>query len=205
MKLNDLCAYLVPMLDQKMSDFTELVRALKEGSAHFDPDAELHKAVRAVAEASYDRELMNAKPGPRGGLEATPFRTAFLLTALMITEVPRREIADATWRIWHLSQEGSLRHGHRTNNPRPNYKPCPLTGRFVFGDAFKAVMENKELADRVNEIEVDSTGRTAEITYDTEKVSRFSDGRPVSTGLHRRGAIDGTTVRAVAALVERAS
>ncbi len=93
MKLNTFCGHLVSLLDLPMSDFTELQRALKEQSTHFDPDNQLNRDVRAYAEDAgigYDPDLLKSKAGPGGGIELDAFRAAFFTLAVVLNGPRKR-------------------------------------------------------------------------------------------------------------------
>lgn len=199
MKLNTLCGHLLSLLDREMSDFTELLRALKEGNAAFD-DAELDKKTRRVAKENnvgFERDVLKARPGPSGGLDADPFNTAFLLLALMI-EAPRREIVHHTWTTWHMIQEGSKLAGWGADW-QPKILACKLTGRALFGDAFRAILADRKIANRVDEIRVFDD--RAEIVYDKTKHSRFNDISPRVRNLFRVSVLRGDAIKYVAQLL----
>lgn len=201
MKLNTLCAQLVPVLGREMSDFTELLRALKEGSGLFDPATELDKTTREGAEHGFDPDILKARPGPQGGLDATPFRAAFMLLAIM-TGATRREATQATWRAWHLSREGSILFGWG-EDWQPTLKTCRLTGKHLFGDAFKVIIEQPRLAARVSSIRL-GADETAEIIYDEDKASRFDNTNPrkrQTAAFNRVAVLDGAVVKKVAELL----
>lgn len=186
MKLNTLCGHLVPLLDLPMSEFTELLRALKEGSPKLDLDGE--------------KDVLKGKPGPGGGVEADPFHTAFLLIGILV-DGPRKDAALSTSRAWNHLAEGVLVKD-QNGIPTHHEVTCPLTGRAAFGHAFKAILEQASLADRVGEVRVFSDGR-AEIAFDGNQVSRFKHHpAPGSTpGLYRGGLLRGPALRSIARLI----
>jgi len=195
-KLMDLCANLVPLLGVPMSEFTELARSLKEGSSHFDEASEANRL---------HPEILKGRPGPGGGVVADPFRAAFMLAALMING-PRRDSAKNTWEVWHLNQEGSILGGWG-ECLQPTITRCPLTGMHLFGDAFKAILADEDLASRVKEVRIGSNGR-AEIRFDDDAVSRFGVHQSLNRAgryLHRVAVLDGFVVHGVCQLLKRES
>lgn len=188
MKLNTFATYLVPALGIPASDVTEGLRALRENSAHFDPESEINEEVRKNQLIRFAPDLLRAKPGPGGGIDADPFRAGFLLVSLMVPG-PRRDAATNTWMAWHLTQEGSVLSGWG-EDWRPTLRLCPLTKQVVFGDAMKAVCGDEDLAKRVQEIRVLSND-TAEIVFDGDRVSRFTD----ATGGRELGLIKSASLR----------
>lgn len=204
MKLNTFCGHLVHLLDTPMSEFTELQRALKEQSAHFNPEDKLNKAVREYAKdtgISFDPDLLKGRAGPGGGIELDPFRAAFFLLAVAING-PRKENANATWLTWHLNQAGSVMSGWG-EDWKPTVTYCPLTGMHLFGEALRKIVEDVDLARRVKEVRV-ASNHTAEIHFDEGKVSTFeksySDRAPL---LYRLAVIDGSVWAMTAELVKR--
>lgn len=124
-----------------------------------------------------------------------------MLTALMIV-APRREIALETWKVWHLSQEGSVLHGWG-EDWKPTLTVCALSGKHLFGHAFKRVIERPDLAARVVEIRITSD-RRAEIHYDAGKISRFDSSYPDTKPILNRWAVlNGAAVRAVCKLLTK--
>lgn len=191
MKLTDYCARLSVVLDQPMSEFTELRRALAEQSSHFVADED--------DLPNLDGTLLKARPGPGGGLEVTPFVGTFVCLALMVGG-PRRDTALRTWKAWHLDHEGSVKAAWR-GEAEPSVKKCPMTKQHLFGDALRSIFSDHGLAARVDRVMV-GTNRTAEIHYDKTKVSRFDKGRrSLRSPLHTVSVLDGTAVRGIATLL----
>ena len=204
MKLNTFCGHLVSLLDLPMSDFTELQRALKEQSTHFDPDNQLNRDVRAYAEDAgigYDPDLLKGKAGPGGGIELDAFRAAFFTLAVVLNG-PRKESANATWMTWHLNQEGSVLAGWGEDF-RGKFTICPLTGQHLFGEALKKIVEDDVLAKRVKEIRV-ASDLPAEIEFDDHRVSKFEKSyRNRDPLLYRVAVTKGTVWQMIAHLVKR--
>lgn len=204
MKLNTFCGHLVSLLDLPMSDFTELQRALKEQSTHFDPDNQLNRDVRAYADDAgigFDPDLLKGKAGPGGGIELDSFRAAFFTLAVILNG-PRKESANATWLTWHLNQEGSVLSGWGEDF-RGKFTICPLTGQHLFGEALKVIVENEAIAKRVKEVRV-ASDLTAEIHFDDDKVSKFEKSyRNRDPLLYRVAVTTGTVWQMIAMLVKR--
>ena len=182
-----------------MSEFTELQRALKEQSSHFD---ELSRANPRLAEESDARshDKIKAKPGPGGGIEADPFHAGFFLLAFMLNG-PRAKSAEATWFAWHLETAGSVTAGFG-DDFEPTWKPCPLTGDILFGEALKRMLSDNKIADRIEKISVSTSLLWAEVTFDKDKVSRFESIRINGLPLFDRIAVlDGTLIRSIARLI----
>jgi hypothetical protein len=201
MKLKTFSAHLVPLLKMPMSEFTELERALKEQSAHFDPENEINQEVLKLAAekgVGHDPQLLKGKAGPGGGIELDAFRAAFFLLAVVLNG-PRKESAYATWMTWHLNQEGSILGG-AGDDWQPTFTVCPLTGQHLFGEALKAIIEDEGLARRVDEIRV-SSNLSAEIHYDG-KVSKFEKSyADMYPTLYRVAVLNGLVLVAVSQLV----
>lgn len=204
MKLNTYSGHLVSLLKLPMSEFTELQRALKEQSAHFDPENKLNQDVHAYAADAgigYDPELLKGKAGPGGGIELDSFRAAFFLLAVVLNG-PRKHAAEATWMTWHLNQEHSVLSGWGEDF-KPTFAECPFTGHHLFGEALRAIIEDEDLAARVDEIRV-ASDLTAEIHYDGGKVSKFEKSyRDQFPFLYRVSVLNGLVLQAIAQLLKR--
>lgn len=202
MKLNTFCGHLVPLLNLPMSEFTELLRALKEQSAHFDPEDKINQKVRAYADGAgigFDPNLLKGRAGPGGGIEVDPFRAAFFLLAVALNG-PRKDSAEATWATWHLNQEGSILSGFG-DDWKPTFTFCPLTGQHLFGEALRAIVSDPALARRVSEVRA-AADLNGEIHFDEGKVSKFSKPyRDREPHLYRVAVVRGRVWRMVARLV----
>lgn len=192
MKITDLCANLVPMLGVPASEFNELLRALREGSSHF----------REPGEPPPD--ILKAKPGPGGGLAATPFLVAFVIIALL-TNGPRREAAQNTWRAWTRDYGDGPRTAQRTaywgDETRLEEPACRLTGKSQFGDAIKAILADEDMASRVDEVRFGPD--IAEIAYDNNAVSRFHAGAPKHPDFYRLAILNGIILQGLCQLLKR--
>lgn len=187
MKLSTLTAHFVALLKLPASDLTELIRTFKDGSNHWkDAEDDLGAALAG-------------KPGPRGGVDATPFHAAFLLIGLMIGG-PRKNAVVATYSAYHLDQEGTVSAGWVDDGPLPPAPRCPLTGEPLFGPALKKVLGDEDLARRVDLIRVRSDSHFAEIHYDDGQVSRFAE--PSHSPLTWTAELDGGVIASVAALLK---
>ncbi len=190
MKLSTLTAYLVPLLKLPASDLTELIRTFKDGSSHWkDAEDDLGAALAG-------------KPGPRGGVDATPFHAAFLLVGLMIGG-PRKNAVLATYSAYHLEPEGTDSTGWG-DEPLPSPVRCPLTDEILFGPALKKVLGDEHLARRVTMIRVRSDSHFAELHFDNGQVSRFAEHASTSP-LMWVAELDGDVIATVASLLAMAS
>lgn len=194
MKILDLFGRLAPYMNLTMSEGTELLRALKEGSAHFNEDT--------AGESRVDPDILKGRPGPGGGVEADPFRAAFLLIAIMVNG-PRKEAARNTWMTWHLNQEGSVLAGWG-EDWKPTITVCPLTGQHLFGDAIKTIIENQDIAARVSKVHL-SSDRSGEIHFDDGTVSKFHKGHNEPRYFHRGATVDGIVLQAMAQMLRHGS
>lgn len=203
MKLNTFCANLVPLLGLPMSEFTELQRALKEQSVHFDPESEINRKASEYAASTgvgFNPDLLKGKAGPGGGIDVDAFRAAFFMLAVILNG-PRKESATATWLTWHLDQEGAVLSGWG-DDFKGTIVACPLTGQPLFGAALKALVEQEDLACRVDKICVVSNV-SAEIYFDNGKVSRFQRSSNPDQLLYREAVVKGIVWQAIAQLVKR--
>ncbi|WP_374385112.1 hypothetical protein [Dongia sp.] len=205
MKLNDLCAHFVPLLELPLSDFTELLRALKEQSDHFDITKypEMIERSALYDDSGVNAEILKARAGPGGGLNADPFLAAFFLTALLVNG-GRKDVAHRTWRAWHMHVAGSVLTGWG-DNPKFDIKTCPLTGQHLFGNAFKVILGDEHIARTIEEIRI-SSAQFAEIQYDGGAVSRFEgSGHKLrsSTGVSTTIALSGAAIASIADLLKQ--
>lgn len=201
MKLDDFAATLANLIEKPMSHFNELKRVLREQSSHFGEwtDA-LPEAAQAQILTRTDETMLRARTGPKGGVDADPFRAGFLTIAAVMNSA-RSEVALQTWHAWHLSQTGSELSGWG-DDWRPTIKACPLTKQHLFGEAFKAIISAPDIARRV--VRVCIASDSAEIVYDDEQVSKFESypGRP-NKGLRVISILDGYVVQVIAATLTR--
>lgn len=201
-KLVDAVALLMPVTGMTMAENNELLRALKEGTAHFDPEKLEAPTRQLAAKAGVEvtPELVMSRPGPGGGLDADPFHLTFFMTAAMLGK-RRREVALATWHAWHLHVEGSELSGWG-DDWKPTIKTCGLTGSPLFGEAFKLVLSNEDLARRVDEVRISDDH--AEIHFDNGGISKFDEGHtPQRPHLTREARLDGFGVATIATLLKR--
>lgn len=191
MKMTDLCANLVPMLGVPASEFNELLRALREGSVHF----------REKPIGTLNPDILKAKPGPGGGLIADAFRTAFVIVALMI-DAPRQKVAENTWSVWHFEHDGATRSGW-TSDSKPRSSYCSLTGQPLFGEAVRAILEDEDLACRVDFIEIGDN--SARIVFDGGRSENFGLGSMGVTEkqFYRASVLRGVAVQGICQLIQR--
>jgi hypothetical protein len=167
MKLNEIMAHLAVGLGEPLGDFTELLRAVREGSEKID--AETSKLLRAAGAKDVDRpfdwnassikKAFSGRPGPGGGIEANATILGFYLTAYLV-DGPRREAATKAINIM-LARYLPLHEG------------CPITGQQLFGGALKTMLTDREVFDRAAVIRVSADAGFATIMFKDDVVSEF--------------------------------
>ncbi len=194
MKITDFAGWLVSALRDEDTTATELLRALREQSSHFDPDPEKYPA--------FDPAVLRARTGPGGGIDADPFRAGFVLVAMML-DGPKATIASRVWRAWHLSQEGSVLGGWG-DDWKPTVTTCELTGAHLFGDALKKVLGDEDLARQVDKVRI-AGDRSAEIFHENGKVSRFEGHHSAPPLLTRFAEVSGMVIADIASILKPAA
>jgi hypothetical protein len=197
MKLNTLAANLVTIFHQPASEFTELLRALKEGSSHF-------RERTSDADQPLDAGILVSRPGPGGGLDADPFRASFLLLAFLLG-AKRAEVAQTTWEAWHICPVGTVGtvDAGWADGPAPKLVCCSITQQPLFGDAFRAILADADLAARVRKITIDCSGTWAEITPRDGEASRFGRPDDDKSDFGRVAWISGHALFSIALLLNR--
>lgn len=195
MKMNTLISHLVVLFGLTTSEFSELLRALKEGSSHF-------RELISEAEHPLGADILVSQPGPGGGLDADPFRTTFFLLAFLLG-TKRADAAKATWEAWHIHPSGTALGGWTKDGPEPEPVRCSITGKTLFGDAFKAILADADLAARIKEIRIDTSGAWAEITSDKGNISRFDEPSEDGSSFGRVAWISGHALFSIALLLNR--
>lgn len=190
--LNDYVARMSTIFERPVGPLNEIKRALTEQTRAFSQEALLEEllgddpvTIDTVRKASFDTEILSAdalsealqgRAGPGGSVVADPFRAGFFTIAAAI-DSPRAVTAEATWRVWHIPQEGSELAGWG-DDWRPTITKCGLTGQHLFGSAFQTILGDPSVARRVKRVRFACDGSYAEIFYDGEKVSRFKHTVP---------------------------
>jgi hypothetical protein len=167
MKLTEILAHLAVGLHEPLGDFTELLRAVREGAEKID--AETSKLLRAAGAKDVDRPFdwnssglktaFRGRPGPGGGVEANATVLGFYLTAYLV-DGPRREAAAKAINMM-LAKYLPLHDG------------CPITGQRRFGGALKTMLTDREVFDRAVEIRVSADAGFAKIMFEDGVVSEF--------------------------------
>lgn len=175
----------------------ELLRALREQSAHFDPD-------KAGELPQFNSSVLRAKPGPGGGgPEADPFRGGFVLVAIMLSGLggTRSDIAHRVWDAWHLCAEGSVLSGWG-DDFKPTLHHCDLTGEFLFGEALKTILSDRDLPRLIQKLRITNNGEAA-IYHSGDKASTFKrqHGTEKYMPLVRAAELDGHLLRSIAGML----
>jgi hypothetical protein len=109
-RFTEAMAHLAVALRDPLAEYTELLRAMREGIDDTLETTERELSRMAAEEGHpFDwgggtfKDLLRGKPGPGGGFETTPAVLAFFLTAYLL-DCPRREAAakalDMTFAAW---------------------------------------------------------------------------------------------------------
>lgn len=178
MKLNSLCAYLPSILGLELHEVTEALRGLKEGTRQFLPRP----------------GMLDARPGPGGGVDADAERSALLLLGIM-TGAPRKAVPEAAWRVWHIQTGASGWVGDGIERG----EPCPRTGALMLGQAVVAILADRDIANDVSDITIGTDDR-ARIEWSDGEVSDF--GNPATRPkLVRSCSVSGDVLASIAALI----
>jgi hypothetical protein len=167
MKLLEIFAHLAVGLHEPLGDFTELLRAVREGAAKID--AETSKLLRTAGAEAVDRpfdwnasslkKAFRGRPGPGGGIEANATILGFYLTAYLV-DGPRREAATKAINIMLARY-------------LPLNDECPITGQRLYGGALKTTLTDREVFDRADVIRVSADAGFATIAFKDGQVSEF--------------------------------
>jgi hypothetical protein len=194
MKLTDYAGWLVSTLRDEQTTATELLRALREQNSHFNPDEPKNYP-------EYNPDILRARSGPGGGLDADPFRAGFVLIAIML-DGPRSDICRRGWDAWHINHKGSVLSGW--GDFKPIFARCDLTGEHLFGSAVKQILAEPSLAKNVARVRLASDCRWAEIWHSDGKTSRFENShRRQPSHLVRTAELDGVVVAWIAEMLKR--
>jgi hypothetical protein len=165
MKLTEILAHLAVGLREPLGDFTELLRAVREGAVKID--AATSELLRAAGAKDVDRpfdwnasslkKAFRGRPGPGGGVEANATVLGFYLVAYLV-DGPRREAAA---KAVNMMLATSLHDG------------CPITRQRFFGGALKTMLTDREVFDRAVGIRVSADAGFAKIMFEDDVVSEF--------------------------------
>ena len=161
-----------------------------------------HRQAYALQEALQGLEGFGVgRPGPGGGVPATPAALSYFLIAAMVGG-PMREAKIRMYRWSAAVTEGRKAAFLKSeeSDDRRTLPKCPLTGEHQFGSAMKVILANPEFASMVEQISVIEEWPEAAITFrcgDDFMVSRFIDegGKQHATRATMTGAIH--TLRSV--------
>ena len=184
MRFTESMAHLAVALRDPLAEYTELLRAVREG---IDDalEATERKLSRMAAEEGHPfdwgggtfKDLLRGKPGPGGGFEASPAVLAFFLTAYLL-DCPRREAAakalDMTFAAYRRSQ--TMHQSWTAPRPLPSKKGeavCARTKQRYFGAAFVALLSDRALFDQVEEIRVSADLGAAQLLFGDYTTSSF--------------------------------
>jgi hypothetical protein len=144
MRFTEAMAHLAVALRDPLAEHTELLRAMREGSEGLE--ATERKLSRMAAADGYPfdwggtfKDLFRGKPGPGGGFDVSPTVLAFYLIGYLL-DCPRREVAAKALDMVFASVRGDA--------------VCKKTGERYFGAAFVALLSNRALFERVDDIGV---------------------------------------------------
>jgi hypothetical protein len=184
MKFTETMAHLAVVLRDPLAEYTELLRAVREGI-----DDTLEATERELSRMAADeghrfdwgggkfRDLLRGKPGPGGGFETTPAVLAFFLTAYLL-DCPRREAAakalDMTFAAYRRSQ--TMHQSWTAPRPLPGKKGeavCAKTKQRYFGAAFVALLSDRVLFDQCEEVCVSADLGVAQIFFGDGTKSSF--------------------------------
>ena len=165
MKLTEILAHLAVGLREPLGDFTELLRAVREGAVKID--AATIELLRAAGAKDVDRpfdwnasglkKAFRGRPGPGGGVEANATVLGFYLVAYLV-DGPRREAAA---KAVNMMLARSLHDG------------CPITGQRFFGGALKTMLTDRVVFDRAAVIRISADAGFATIMFKEGNVSEF--------------------------------
>jgi hypothetical protein len=182
-------AHLAVALRDPLAEYTELLRAVREGIDD-TLEATERKLSRMAAEEGHPfdwgggtfKDLLRGKPGPGGGFEATPAVLAFFLTAYLL-DCPRREAAakalDMTFAASAYVESAPSPTRWIANSPlqplrgKKGEAVCARTKQRYFGAAFVALLSDRALFDQVEEIRVSADLGAAQLLFGDYTTSNF--------------------------------
>jgi hypothetical protein len=187
MKFNEFMAHLAVALNDRLPEYTEVLRAVREG---IDDGLETteRKLARMAADEGYRFDwgsgtfklLLHAKSGPGGGLETTPTVLAFFLTAYLL-DCPRREVAAQALAMTFAACAKIAPPPRWVASPIiPQALPgkkgraiCAKTKERYFGAAFVGVLSDRALFDQTAEVAICAELGFAQIVFEDGTASRF--------------------------------
>jgi hypothetical protein len=191
MKFTESMAHLAVALRDPLAEYTELLRAMREG---IDDTLEVteRELSRMAAEEGHPfdwgggtfKDLLRGKPGPGGGFEASPAVLAFFLTAYLL-DCPRREAAakalDMTFAASAYFKSAPSPTRWIANSPialqplrgKKGEAVCAGTKQRYFGAAFVALLSDRALFDQVEEIRVSADLGAAQLLFGDYTTSSF--------------------------------
>ena len=130
MRFTEAMAHLAVALRDPLAEYTELLRAVREGIDD-TLEATERKLSRMAAEEGHPfdwgggtfKDLLRGKPGPGGGFEASPAVLAFFLTAYLL-DCPRREAAAKALDMTFAAAAYSGAHHRRQDRSPTHPSPC---------------------------------------------------------------------------------
>jgi len=190
-KFTEAMAHLAVALRDPLAEYTELLRAVREGIDD-TLEATERKLSRMAAEEGHPfdwgggtfKGLLRGKPGPGGGFEATPAVLAFFLTAYLL-DCPRREAAakalDMTFAASAFLRSSPSPTRWAANSPlalqplrgKKGEAVCARTKQRYFGAAFVALLSDRALFEQVEEIRVSADLGAAQLLFGDYTTSSF--------------------------------
>jgi len=191
MRFTEAMAHLAVALRDPLAEYTELLRAVREGIDD-TLEATERKLSRMAAEEGHPfdwgggtfKGLLRGKPGPGGGFETTPAVLAFFLTAYLL-DCPRREAAakalDMTFAAAAYFRSASSPTRSIANSPialqpsrgKKGEAVCARTKQRYFGAAFVALLSDRALFDQTVEIRVSADLGAAQLLFRDYTASSF--------------------------------
>jgi hypothetical protein len=181
MRFSEAMAHLSVALRDPLAEFTELLRALREGSSKAE-GAE-RKLSRMAAAEGFPTDwgeggfhgLLRGKPGPGGGFEATPTVLSFFLTGYLL-DTTRHEVAAHALTMFFAA-------------PR-DQAVCAKTKQRYFGTAFAAVLADASLFASCADVGVSSDLGMAYLDFVREGENAGPGALPSSRSLFQTPAHD---------------
>ena len=184
-------AHLAVALRDPLAEYTELLRAVREGIDD-TLEATERKLSRMAAEEGHPfdwgggtfKGLLRGKPGPGGGFETTPAVLAFFLTAYLL-DCPRREAAakalDMTFAASAYFKSAPSPTTWIANSPialqplrgKKGEAVCARTKQRYFGAAFVALLSDRALFDQTVERRVSADLGAAQLLFRDYTASSF--------------------------------